>query len=70
MQGHILVHGHVAELERKYLPPGLRVRERHKDDPIQATWSHQSLEGGNKTDPRVKREFFLTLPGKFFVEDL
>lgn len=48
IQGHVPVHGHVAPLERKDLPPGRRVRERHIDDPIEATWSHQSLEGGDR----------------------
>lgn len=48
IQGHVRVHGHVAELESKDLPSGLRVREGHKDDPIEATRPHQGLEGGKK----------------------
>lgn len=45
---HILGHGHVAELEREYLPSGWSVWKRHEDDSVKATWTHQSLMDGTK----------------------
>merc|ERR1712035_88344 len=40
---HVLGHGHVAELERKYLTSGWSIWKRHIDDSVKATWTHQSL---------------------------
>lgn len=48
IQGHVLVHRHVAELEGKDLASGRGVGKRHVDDPIEATRTRQSLEGGKK----------------------
>lgn len=50
IEGHILGHGHVAELERKYLTSGWSIWERHKDDSVEATGTHQSLLDGEKKD--------------------
>lgn len=62
IQGHVLVHRHVAELERKDLASGRRVGKRHIDDPIEATRTHQSLEGEEeKTDLIIS-----PLPSNFF----
>lgn len=71
IQGHVLVHRHVAELERKDLASGRRVGKRHIDDPIEATRTHQSLEGEKeKTDSGFKDLIISPLPSNFFGEDL
>lgn len=48
IDGHILGHGHVAELERKYLMSGWSIWKRHVDDSVKAAWTHQSLWDGKK----------------------
>lgn len=66
IQGHVLVHRHVAELERKDLASGRRVGKWHKDDPIEATWTHQSLERENRTHSGSRDLIIPPLSSNFF----
>lgn len=48
LKRHVLGNRHVAELERKYLTAGWSIWQRHEDDSVEATWTHQSLWDGKK----------------------
>lgn len=66
VQGHILGHGHVAELEGEDLSSGRAVWKRHEDDPVESTWTHQSLTEARKTE-RGPIYILLNVPEKLWV---
>lgn len=66
VQGHILGHGHVAELEGEDLSSGRGVWKRHEDDSVESTWTHQSLTEARKTERRPIY-ILLNVPEKLWV---